>query len=131
MREAGCPESEPCSEDGTQCYGAMVGRDLGMEVQMIASGGNGFGAGNHSGVDWTEPSLNFAFFQQLQYDARLTNLSEFVPDVMVQRWDERFPDRREGSAVGDDLRGHAHKAPRGLATHVVLARVRAVECLQR
>ena len=75
--------SEPCSEDGTQCYGAMVGRDLGMEVQMIASGGNGFGAGNHSGVDWTEPSLNFAFFQQLQYDARLTNLSEFVPDVIV------------------------------------------------
>ena len=75
--------SEPCSEDGTQCYGAMVGRDLGMEVQMIASGGNGFGAGNHSGVDWSEPSLNLAFFQQLQYDARLANLSEFVPDVMV------------------------------------------------
>ena len=84
--------SEPCAEDGTQSYGAMVGRDLNLEVHLLASGGSGFGTGppsgpkgNKTGVDWTEPSMDRAIFSQLQFDtsAGATNLSAFIPDYLV------------------------------------------------
>eukprot|EP01051_Picozoa_sp_SAG22_P015087 SAG22_NODE_1923_length_3307_cov_1.728803_2_plen_371_part_00 len=82
--------SEPCAEDGTRSYGALVGRDLNLEVHLLASGGSGFGTGgahkgNKTGVDWTEPSMDRALFSQLQFDpaAGPTNLSAFVPDYLL------------------------------------------------
>ena len=82
--------SEPCAEDGTQSYGSMVGRALGLETQVIASGGSGFGTGgknigNKTGVDWTEFAMETLLFRELQFDASagLTNLSAFVPDYLV------------------------------------------------
>jgi lysophospholipase L1-like esterase len=82
--------SEPCAEDGTKSYGALVGRDLNLEVNLLASGGSGFGTGgnqkgNRTGVDWTEPSMDRAIFGQLQFDtsAGATDLSAFVPDYLV------------------------------------------------
>ena len=85
----GC-RSDPCSEDGTRSYGALVAQTLSMDVQIIASGGNGFGSsgrnpGNRTGVDWTEMPMDRQIFRRLQYDpaAGAANLSAFVPDFVV------------------------------------------------
>jgi hypothetical protein len=42
-------------------------------------------AGNKTGVDWTEFSMDKLFFRELQFDAAagLTNLSAFIPDYLV------------------------------------------------
>jgi hypothetical protein len=43
----GC-RSDPCAADGTASYGAVAATRLGLDVQIIASGGRGFGLENKS-----------------------------------------------------------------------------------
>lgn len=76
--------SEPCAMDATRSYGALAADELEMEVQIIASGGGGWGVGNKSGIDWTELPMNRQFFLALPFDdASPVNLSSYVPDVVV------------------------------------------------
>ena len=76
--------SEPCAMDATRSYGALAADELGMEVQIIALGGSGWGSVNKVGVSLDGPPMNKQFFQALPFDdASPANLSAYVPDVVV------------------------------------------------
>ena len=85
--------SPPCASDGPATYGSVAAAALGAEVQIIASGGNGFSQGNRSGCSggpgptpfWTEPPLQRLFFETLEYypPAGQYDVQEFIPDVVV------------------------------------------------